>query len=48
MSALLEIRDKLRDTHAAVARLEAELATDKNDAGLRSHAGILDPTPAIP
>ena len=34
MSILLEIRDKLRDTHAAVARLETEFAGDKNDAGL--------------
>jgi len=34
VSALLEIRDKLRDTHAAVARLESELAADGNDPGL--------------
>jgi hypothetical protein len=34
MSALLEIRDKLRDTHEAVARLETALAENKEDAGL--------------
>lgn len=34
MSALLEIRDKLRDAHVAVARLETALAADRDDAGL--------------
>jgi hypothetical protein len=34
MNALLEIRDKLRDTHEAVARLEMALAADRDDAGL--------------
>jgi hypothetical protein len=34
MSALLDIRDKLIETHAAVARMEAALSTNRDDEGL--------------
>ncbi len=34
MSALLDIRDKLRDTHAAIARAEVELSVNRDDEGL--------------
>jgi hypothetical protein len=34
MSALLDIRDKLRDTHAAVVRMESELSANREDEGL--------------
>ena len=34
MSVLLDIRDKLRDTHAAVVRMESELSANRDDEGL--------------